>query len=117
MSHINGSCVMSHMNESCASRVFWVYPRLNLENVNESCHKGRKKKEERKGGQENTGKGEEGPLTNPPETGEHSLTHTERRGIPSAGRDGGGGGGEEGGGGGGGGWGGGGGGGGVRKGR
>ena len=33
-------------------------------------------------------KGEEGPLTNPQGTGEHSLTHTERRGLPSAGREG-----------------------------
>ena len=32
--------------------------------------------------------GEEGPLTNPPGTGEQSSTHIERRGIPSAGREG-----------------------------
>ena len=32
--------------------------------------------------------GEEGPLTNPPGPGEHSWTHTDRRGLPSAGRGG-----------------------------
>ena len=32
--------------------------------------------------------GEKGPLTNPQGSGEHSLTHTERRGLPSAGREG-----------------------------
>ena len=32
--------------------------------------------------------GEEGPLTNPQGTGEHSVTHTDRRGLPSTGREG-----------------------------
>jgi len=32
--------------------------------------------------------GEEGPLTNPQGTGEHSLTYSDRRGLPSDGREG-----------------------------